>query len=403
MSTSGAVSSGGNVTSTFRDTAIPSRNEGSRRERWLDLLRAIALGRVIIYHLFGAAWLSLVFPSIGVMFALAGSLTMRSLYRTPAVKVVGRRLRRLLPPLWLMGAILVPIMLWQGWARETGDGALQPEQLIFWLFPVFDPPGSTWAADATVVLWYIRTYLWFLLLTPLLLWAFRRRPVLTLLAPLTVVALNEMFDAPLADWGLLGPALLDVATFGTCWILGFAHRDGILQRMRPATVSSLALGAIGAGALWTVINGADAGYDLNELPLGQALVSIGAVLLLLRISPSLTMLDRLPWLGRLVTLVNARAITIYLWHNIAIDLAVPVDDWLGWESMYAQLGVSVALTAVAVLAFGWIEDLAGRRPVQFVPTGPPRRPSAHRGRHARPVGHSDQAGHQHHSQRHQTG
>lgn len=367
------------------------------------MLRAIALGRVIIYHLFGAAWLSLVFPSIGVMFALAGSLTMRSLYRTPAVKVVGRRLRRLLPPLWLMGAILVPIMLWQGWARETGDGALHPEQLLFWLFPVFDPPGSTWATDATVVLWYIRTYLWFLLLTPLLLWAFRRRPVVTLLAPLTIVALNEVFGAPLADGGLLGPALLDVATFGTCWILGFAHRDGVLQRMRPAAVFSLALGAIGAGVLWTVLNGADAGYDLNELPLGQALVSIGAVLLLLRISPSLTLLDRLPWLGKLVTLVNARAITIYLWHNIAIDLAVPVDDWLGWESLYAQLGVSVVLTAVAVLAFGWIEDLAGRRPVQLLPTGPPRRPSAHRGRHATPVGRGDQAGHRHHSRRHHTG
>lgn len=368
------------------------------------MLRAVALGRVIVYHLFGAAWLSMVFPSIGVMFALAGSLTMRSLYRTPAVKVVGRRLRRLLPPLWLMGAILIPIMFWQGWAHETGDSALHPEQLAFWVFPVLDPPGSTWATDATVVLWYIRTYLWFLLLTPLLLWAFRRRPLLTLLAPVSVVALNEMFGAPLADWGgLLGPALLDVATFGTCWILGFAHRDGMLQRMRPAAVVGVALAAIGAGALWTVLHAADTGYDLNDIPFGQALISIGAVLLLLRISPSLTSLDRLPWLAGLVTLVNARAITIYLWHNIAIDMAVPVDDWFGWESMFAQLGVTLVLTAVAILALGWVEDLAGRRPVQLIPIGPPRRPSAPGARHAAPAGQRGQTGYQHHDRRHQAG
>src|ERR1700742_3041758 len=118
MSIPAAASSDGVISPALPDTGRQSGTESSRRERWLDLLRAIALGRVIIYHLVGAAWLSLLFPSIGVMFALAGSLTRRSLSRPPAVKVVGRRLRRLLPPLWLMGAILIPIMLWQGWARE---------------------------------------------------------------------------------------------------------------------------------------------------------------------------------------------------------------------------------------------------------------------------------------------
>jgi hypothetical protein len=334
------------------------------------VLRAVALCRVIVYHLFGAAWLSLAFPSIGVMFALAGSLMMRSLQRTPPGEVIRHRLRRLLPPLWLMGAILIPLMFWRGWAHETGDNALHPAQLILWVFPVFDPPGSAWAADATVVLWYIRTYLWFLLLTPLLLWAYRRRPLLTLSAPIAAVAVNEAFGAPLADWGLPGPALLDVATFGACWMLGFAHRDGTLNRTRPAVVLGLALTAVTAGAIWTATHRSpDSGYDLNDIPLGQALISVGAVLILLRLSPRLTFLDRVPLLGGLITVINARAITIYLWHNIAIDLAVPIDDWFGWESLYAQLGVTVLLTAVAVLAFGWIEDLAARRRIQLIPTG----------------------------------
>src|SRR5512147_2850411 len=67
------------------------------RDRYLDLLRSIALVRVVVYHLFGWAWLSVLFPSMGVMFALAGSLMARSLSR-PALSVVKSRVRRLLPP-----------------------------------------------------------------------------------------------------------------------------------------------------------------------------------------------------------------------------------------------------------------------------------------------------------------
>ena len=45
----------------------------------------IALVRVVVYHLFGWAWLTVLFPSMGVMFALAGSLMARSLNR-PALE-----------------------------------------------------------------------------------------------------------------------------------------------------------------------------------------------------------------------------------------------------------------------------------------------------------------------------
>ena len=53
------------------------------RDRYLDLLRSIALVRVVVYHLFGWAWLTVLFPSMGVMFALAGSLMARSLAGPP--------------------------------------------------------------------------------------------------------------------------------------------------------------------------------------------------------------------------------------------------------------------------------------------------------------------------------
>ena len=48
------------------------------------------------------------------------------------------------------------------------------------------------------------------------------------------------------------------------------------------------------------------------------------MLLVLRFNPAVAWLERVPLLGRLVTVVNARAIAIYLWHNVAI--AVPPLD-----------------------------------------------------------------------------
>src|SRR3954470_7927361 len=84
------------------------------RDRYLDLLRSVALVRVVVYHLFGWAWLSVLFPSMGVMFALAGSLMARSLNR-PALGVIRGRLRRLLPPLWAFGAVVLVMMFASGW------------------------------------------------------------------------------------------------------------------------------------------------------------------------------------------------------------------------------------------------------------------------------------------------
>src|SRR4051812_14824854 len=75
-------------------TVLPTptaRGVGGGRARYLDLLRAVALVRVVTYHAFGWAWLTLAFPSMGVMFALAGSLMARSLDR-PAVSVVRGRM-----------------------------------------------------------------------------------------------------------------------------------------------------------------------------------------------------------------------------------------------------------------------------------------------------------------------
>ncbi|WP_099344156.1 MULTISPECIES: acyltransferase [unclassified Actinoplanes] len=338
------------------------------RNRYLDLLRAAAIVRVIVYHLFGWSWLSIVMPAMGVMFALAGSLTAASLERRPARDVVTSRVRRLVPPLWLLGLLAVPVMIALGWSREHGgEHPFKVWKLAFWILPLGDPPGSELAVDAWEPLWYIRAYVWFILLSPVLWFLWKKLgPAcwLLVIAPiLAIVALDKTgFELPeTAD-----VVMWDFVTYAACWITGFAHRDGRLRRLAPATVVFLFVTLSCAGLYYQSGHQGDDPWDLNDVSESQSLYSLAFVLLALRWQPSMTWLSRTNLLDRAVTLLNARAVTVYLWHNLAIAAVWPVlsfltADDLGHLEKPVTLGMTMTLTAVAVLLFGWAEDLAARR------------------------------------------
>lgn len=334
------------------------------RNRYLDTLRAVAIVRVVLYHHFGWAWLSLVFPAMGVMFAVAGSLTAASLDRRPAGAVVSARMRRLLPPVWLLGLVTVPVMLWQGWAAETGgEHPFRPAVLALWLLPFGDPPGSDEAAFVWDALWYVRTYLWLVVLSPLLYPLYRRVGWPLLALPLLGMALLER-----GDFGMppsVESALWDLATYGACWLAGFAHRDGRLRRAHPALVVAAAAALAGLGLYWLVSGHAETGWDLSEASEAQAVYSLAAVLLLLRWEPPAGLLSGTRPAG-LVSVLNARAVTVYLWHGVAIAAVWPVLERIGLDDLGkleapVSLGVAVVLTVAAVAVFGWAEDLAARR------------------------------------------
>jgi peptidoglycan/LPS O-acetylase OafA/YrhL len=341
------------------------------RDRYFDLLRAIAIVRVVAYHTFPLAVLELAFPSMGVMFALGGSLTARSVDRS-ARRAVTSRLRRLLPPLWLMGAVVVPVLLWHGWPDHPSWS-----ELALWVLPVADPPASDWGEPAAGVLWYLVTYLWLVLLSPLALKVFRRFPLPTIVLPLFALLLDDQYTALLGDAG--GSVLTDVLTFWACWMLGFAHRDGMLQRVKVAVLVPLAVACVAGGLAWAYLGRSDEGFELANVPAGYGLYSLGFVLVLLRISPPMGWLARRPRLNGFVTFVNARAVTIYLWHNVAITFALVVADrfeaWkLGPGEYLADAVLAVALLAVVVAAIGWVEDLAARRRPQLFPWPATARP-----------------------------
>ncbi len=332
------------------------------RNRYLDLLRAIAIVRVVVYHSTGWAALTVVFPAMSVMFALAGSLMAASLDRSGPL-AVERRLRRLLPSLWGISAIAVPAMLLTGLAWDW--------KILYWAFPLQDAPANGWGSMALSATWYLRDFLWFVLLSPLLLPVFRRFPKLSLATPYAVlVVITLSGTAPHA-------VVRDMALYGGAWLLGFAHHDGMLRRLAPRRLLGLAAVLASLGGAWILAHPGPRGYDLNDIPLGNALWSAAFVVIALGFAPVATAARA----GRAVTVLNARALTIYLWHvpiivavtriGEAHGLPVRGATGIGWRFV-----VIVALVVLAVALFGWVEDVAaGRRP-RLLPGGPPRRPVA---------------------------
>ncbi|KUL37606.1 acyltransferase family protein [Actinoplanes awajinensis] len=356
------------------------------RNRYLDLLRAAAIVRVIVYHLFGWSWLSIVMPAMGVMFALAGSLTAASLERRPAGQVVTSRLRRLLPPLWLLGVIAVPVMIYLGWAQEEdGEHPFKPWKLAFWILPLGDPPGSELGIDSWEPLWYIRAYVWFILLSPVLWFVWKKLgPACWLLVFAPIVAIVALDKTGFGLPETADVVMWDFVTYAACWIMGFAHRDGRLRRLSPATVVMLVFVLGGAALYYQNGHQGEDAWDLNDVSESQSLYSLAFVLLALRWQPNMDWLAKVRPLDRAVTLLNTRAVTVYLWHNLAIAAIWPVltfitFDELGHFEKPVTLGMTFALTAVAVLAFGWVEDVAAQRKPRLWPdidTPPPVRAAA---------------------------
>ena len=343
------------------------------RDRYFDTLRTVAMIRVVAFHAFPVAALELVFPSMGVMFALGGSLMVRSLDRS-VQRTLRNRIRRLLPALWVMGLILVPLMLRRDWPDHPTWG------LLLWAFPVANPPASEFGSAAAGVLWYLVTYLWLVLLSPLLLKLYRRAKLPTLLLPMVLLGVFMLYPATFGP--TLGVVVQNVLGYATCWMLGFAHREGDLKRVKLGLILALAAACVVGALGWAWQHPGEAGaLDLPGIPLAYALYQVGFVLVLMRWSPRMAWLAKTRPLDGFVSMVNNRAVTIYLWHNIAITIAVALFDPLKlWEiptqglEEVVDFAIALAFLAVAVLGFGWVEDIAARRKPRMSPFPRKKRP-----------------------------
>jgi hypothetical protein len=167
--------------------------ETARRDTRLDLLRVIALLGVVLYQWFGWSWTPLVIPFAALTFAVAGALMAASLDRAEAHPwiVLAKRIRRVVLPVWGLAAVAVPLMVWYGSAAGAGPGigsAPGWRSMLLWIVPLFEPPSSAWGTAWTGSLWFVPAYLWLTLISPPLLWCFRKWPLRTAALPALVLA-----------------------------------------------------------------------------------------------------------------------------------------------------------------------------------------------------------------------
>jgi peptidoglycan/LPS O-acetylase OafA/YrhL len=328
------------------------------RSVYLDALRAVALVRVVIYHAVGS-WMITAFTAMPLMFFIAGTLYAASLDRRPARLVVKDRYRRIMLPYWLYLAAMIVL-----WGALGVLGEITPINWVGFLFPVLSLGGPV-GPDSSVglhltwfALWYIQMHLVLSLIGgPLRRWQLERpRRLWGVLAGLFLV-------------GALGAPALSIAVFyAACWVVGYAHHDGKVERwIRPRWGRlCLVLGPVGALMFF--------GFHTRAVVVaafGVAFLGVFWLALALGLQPRIE-----PWLeGRgpraVTNWFSQRSLTIYLWHGVALWLLVDLDPPGGLATRLAGCAV---LIVVAVVAFGWIEDVSAKRPMQLWP----RLPSARR-------------------------
>ncbi|MEV4638350.1 serine hydrolase [Actinoplanes sp. NPDC049548] len=352
--------------------AAPAPAAGKRRDTFLDNVRAIALIRVIVWHTLASAIISWVVASMPAMFFIGGSLLAHSLDRRPAGTVLRARLRRLLLPFWVFGGVVLTVLAVVYRMSPAPDTKLSIGAIVPWIFPLADPHGPPWEAGwATTPLWYLRCYLWLMLLTPLMLTAYRRLGLKVLLIPLAGVFvvdyLNRHADVAPAGWDSYKWYVGDICTYSFFWMLGFTHRDGQMAQLhRRARLEWAALGGV-AAFIWVKVVDVPGMVVNNSYPL---LLFMGIAWLGIFLAAERWIGDlSLNFLaGPVIRWLNRRSMTVYLWHPIAIVGAYWIRANLVPDLPRPMVLPIVGLLTVALcVIFGRAEDYAAGRAGQWWP------------------------------------
>jgi hypothetical protein len=333
---------------------------------YLRLLAAVALVFIVSGAVLDLAWLPLLFPAVGVLFAVSGAVAASARDRAATGRAFVRRaLTALLLPFWLFGAVMMATMLTLGWRTDRSDGV---ESFTWWttwlwLLPFSDPPASVQGFPWVLTAGFVPTFLWLILATPALLWLFRRWPVRLLAVPVLTVLMLTTGIAMLT--GRARDVLLEACVYGCCWLVGFARHEGRLSRLSPLLVLVTGLAMLASGLAYAVWRqDVYEARTIDDIPLAALLYSLGAVVLLLRV-PWRGDLLRHGRLGAVLSAVSARTLTVFLWTPVTAAAAVPAlalsplagyhtDDASGALLQYATTWL---LILVIVLLVGWAEDV----------------------------------------------
>lgn len=360
-----------------RSPAALAATTPADRDRYIDLLRAVAIGVVVIGHwLVAAVWLD------------AGRLRASTvLDLAPATRWLTWILQ-IMPLFFLVGGI-VNVRSWRAtqagggsyasWIARRGARLLRPTTVLVWAWMVLAPVALAAGVDrdlivvgarnALVPLWFLAAYLLVIALVPVLLAAHDR---IGLCLPLALMGAAAMIDAAVRA----GAEPLGLLNYLLVWsvptALGFCWADGVLDRravrwLLPVTAFGLLLAAV----VWfgypvSMVGLADAARGGVNTP-SVALALLGCV----QTGVALAARDRARmWLQRPriwagVVRLNLVAMTVYLWHLTVMVLAAGALTLTGvwWSVSPLSVGWWASrplwLVALALVLAPLVTTLAG--------------------------------------------
>jgi len=322
-----------------------------QRNRYVDFLRAASITVVVVGHWLMAAahvvdgelklshilqlapwsqWLTWVFQVMPLFFIVGGYSNAASWGASSRAGIgtgnwLSNRLHR------LVGPMVALVIAWTAIAVAAHQLGVDPQMIKY---------GSK---VAFVPVWFLAVYLIVVILTPMTHWAWRRFGMASFWVPALCAAGVDVI-------GFAGGfSLLRWVNYGFVWVavhqLGYLWRDGYLST--PARTLPWAAGGLAVLVLLVTTGSypismiSVPGEEIsNSRPPTLALLALAALhlgLLLTMEAPVRRWLQR-PHAWTVTILVNARIMTLYLWHMTAMVLVIGLANLLGGIGLGVQPG-----------------------------------------------------------------
>ena len=304
--------------------AVQEKLTTPQRDAALDGLRALAILRVITWHASGWSWTTWIISSVPAMFVVTGALLARSLQKGSAFQVLWKRFKRLLVPLWCYSIVVYALSFY-----------FQVRTSAIWTFFLpFNQPTSLIASQwFTSAMWYLRAYVWVLVLAPFIFALTRRwKSLIPAVGIVAVVAFGiRNNDTTGFSW-----AVGDILLYSTCTAAGMAwlvHGRPSARTLRYAAIAFLA-----ATCGWLLYRQPLDGVVNNDHVLHLFVGGFWTALLLhfpnTLSSFSTTSVSRF---------LNKYPLSVYLWHSMAA--------WFFWQLVPKKITTDLRILLIVGLTF----------------------------------------------------
>ncbi len=338
----------------------------SGRDAFLDVVRAISIVRVMFWHALGFWWISWAFAAMPAVFYVSGAVLAKSLRNRAVWPVIASRLRRLVLPYAAFVVLALSLV-----ALAVPDvGVNARDDVLSWLIPYRAPAPLAWEDGwLSTPLWFLRALAIILALTPIVMPIARRTPKLVAFVvwAASLVALDRWVEAQTTTEATAAArGLADVICFGGFFALGMAGhslRHHLTRRLRVLIALTL-----GAGGVAYALAFPPTDWVVNNSYVLFGLIGLAWLSGLLALEDHLRHLGSIPAIKRFVGWITNNAMTIYLWHTLALVFAYRVVGAPTSLAHYLVLGaVFASLLAFIVPAARPLEALgapsSARRPM----------------------------------------